>query len=244
MKKIKLYCFPYAGSSASMYLQWKKHLNSVEVCPVELGGRGRRFSEPLFKDLDLIVEDVYMQMREEIDQTPYALFGHSLGSLIVDRLAIKILEKGHTPPQILFFSGRKPPHLPADQIRHHLSDDELKKELIQMGGVQPDLFENEELYHLFAPIIRADLQAAETYDHTEPRIPFDIDLVILNGLNDHLVKIETVEDWRDYTTTTCHIHHFNGGHFFIRECEQEVLQVVQEALQAKMEKFQHDFRLT
>lgn len=43
MKKVKLFCIPYAGGSASIYLRWKKYFKEqVEIYPIELAGRGKR----------------------------------------------------------------------------------------------------------------------------------------------------------------------------------------------------------
>ena len=44
--KLRLFCLPYAGGSAVIYNNWFKSLPpEVEVCPVQLPGRGSRMLE-------------------------------------------------------------------------------------------------------------------------------------------------------------------------------------------------------
>ena len=50
--RIPLYCLPYAGSSASVYVRWKRRLPSwIEVLPVELPGLGVAYEPPLTPDV-------------------------------------------------------------------------------------------------------------------------------------------------------------------------------------------------
>jgi len=51
MSKIKLFCFPHAGGAASAFSSWKRRLDHrIELRPMELPGRGKRFSEKLILD--------------------------------------------------------------------------------------------------------------------------------------------------------------------------------------------------
>ena len=64
MEKIKLFCIPYAGGSAGIYSKWNGHISKfIEVCPVELPGRGKRFSEPLCNSIKQMVDDVFKGIR-------------------------------------------------------------------------------------------------------------------------------------------------------------------------------------
>ncbi|MCS4470409.1 thioesterase domain-containing protein [Clostridium botulinum] len=45
-----LFCLPYAGGSEAIYHKWKKYLNpSIELSPIELKGRGKRYNEIFMK---------------------------------------------------------------------------------------------------------------------------------------------------------------------------------------------------
>lgn len=107
MSKIKLFCFPYAGGSAQIFHSWSNYLSSqIEIIPVELSSRGRRFNEPLYKNFDELLNDVFNQIHNDIIQTPYAFFGHSLGALIAFELVHKIIADNLPSPKQVFFQEK------------------------------------------------------------------------------------------------------------------------------------------
>lgn len=80
---MKLFCIPYAGSSASIYSQWSSELGGIaEIIPVELAGRGRRIYDPLYRSFEEAVEDVTSIIVQQLNENPYAIFGHSLGQFL------------------------------------------------------------------------------------------------------------------------------------------------------------------
>ena len=80
--KLRLFCFPYAGSGALIYRNWSKSLPAhVEVCPVQLPGRGSRQHETPFIRMDHPVKATLREMRPYFHK-PFAFFGHSMGAII------------------------------------------------------------------------------------------------------------------------------------------------------------------
>ncbi|MEO0378321.1 MAG: thioesterase domain-containing protein, partial [Cyanobacteria bacterium P01_A01_bin.17] len=56
---VHLFCFPYAGGSSAIYRSWEMHLSpQIQLCPVELPGRGQRFNESPFQTLPSLVADL------------------------------------------------------------------------------------------------------------------------------------------------------------------------------------------
>lgn len=54
---LRLFCFPYVGSGASIFRTWSNALPAdVEVCPVQLPGRGTRLMERPFSQLSPLVQ--------------------------------------------------------------------------------------------------------------------------------------------------------------------------------------------
>jgi medium-chain acyl-[acyl-carrier-protein] hydrolase len=48
-KRLRLFCFPYAGGGASIYHGWRRWLPEwIDVCPIQLPGREDRIREPPF----------------------------------------------------------------------------------------------------------------------------------------------------------------------------------------------------
>ena len=66
-KKIKLFCLPYAGGAASMYDQWSAKLSKeIDVCPINLAGRGSRITDKLYENLAAAVEDIYQMIKDDM----------------------------------------------------------------------------------------------------------------------------------------------------------------------------------
>ena len=66
--RLRLFCFPYAGGGVSLFRAWSNSLPAdVEVCPIQLPGRGTRLMEPPFTRLSPLVQAVTEQ-KEHIDE--------------------------------------------------------------------------------------------------------------------------------------------------------------------------------
>lgn len=219
MYQKKLFCFPYAGGSATVYNKWKEYLDPcIELIPVELAGRGRRIHENLYTDLPQAIEDVFKIIRNQIGQEPYALFGHSLGGLISYELAIKIRNCKLPSPSHLFFSGKSAPGVKNkdEKIYHLMSDDLFKKEIIALGGTPPEFFEHPELLQLLLPMLKNDFKLAETETNNITTDPFDANITVFMGKQDEFTP-EQCDAWKKHTLQVCSIHYFEGGHFFLHK---------------------------
>jgi surfactin synthase thioesterase subunit len=106
---VRLFCFPYAGASASVYSRWKRLLPQwIEVVPVELPGRGRRLLEPLEITLSGLLERLVGQLQVAPRQ-PFAFFGHSMGAVVAFELAYYLQSWRAEVPMIVFASGTPAP---------------------------------------------------------------------------------------------------------------------------------------
>ncbi|EST55784.1 gramicidin dehydrogenase [Brevibacillus panacihumi W25] len=227
---MKMFCLPYAGASANVYSPWSKHLSpEIEVIPVELAGRGRRFLEPLYPTLDHAVEDLLPFMQEQLaDGEPYVLFGHSMGALLAYELTIRIEEVALPKPICSIFSGKNAPGTAMDKLRHQLSDDDLLSELMLLGGTPEELARDREMRQLFLPVIRNDFRLVEEYRHKIKRNKVTCPIAILTGLHDSLTTSAYIREWTHVSGHSCKFYSFPGGHFFIHEQTAEVLGVIQE----------------
>ena len=226
--RIKLFCFPYAGGSSTVYHQWKSLLgDNIELRPIELAGRGRRIGEDMYKNLEEVVDDVFQLIRGEIQQSPYMLYGHSMGALITYELAQKINDFRLPKPVHLFFSGKGAPHVKRlDKKKYHLLDEKaFREEVINLGGTPPELFEHPELMELLLPLLKNDFRIAETYSHAGSIRPFDQDITVLLGREDDLTT-EQCEEWAKHTSEKCQFHYFPGGHFFINNEAVNITQII------------------
>lgn len=232
MKKIILFCIPFAGGSAMSYFRWKGLLDrQIELAPLELPGRGKRYREPLCEDFNEVVADLFKSLRQSVDNQPYAIYGHSMGSLLAYELSHQIQSMALPPLRQLFLSGRDAPHNPIqpDDIFSRLPDDELIETIKQRGIASPEIFQSQELRDMFIPVLRADFKVVENYRFTESTRKLNCDLTVLNGEDDPIIKHD-MNEWAQYTNGQCRTNKFPGGHFFIHQHMEEVVELINKTL--------------
>ncbi|HDR4862742.1 thioesterase domain-containing protein [Bacillus cereus] len=233
MEKMRLLCLPYAGgSAASIYLPWKRKLKEeVEVIPLELAGRGKRIKEPLLQSVDEMVTDLIEKtslILSEGEERPYAIFGHSMGGLLAYQFCRKINELNLPQPSNLIVSGFQPPDIKLKGDIHILPIDEFAKKMAQTGNIPVSIFKDSNLYNLFIPILYCDYKAVFNYEY-QPADSIKTDLHIFTGKNDYPVY-HLRKEWSRHTDEKFEVHVFEGGHFFIREDELEVLNRIKSIL--------------
>lgn len=232
MKKFRLFCLPFAGGSAMAYARWKAFLDdSIELVPIELAGRGSRIKAPLCETFDELVEDAYGQMQGQLDDLPYAIFGHSMGSWLAYELAHRIQGEATQPPVHLFFSARRAPQVEKpDPAFHTMPFDQLKAEMIKLGGSNLELFESKELLRVFLPILLADFKAMSTYRYEQRENALETAITVLSGKEDHEITTDDLRAWKRHSQIGCRINKMEGGHFFISEDPQKVVNIINQTL--------------
>lgn len=237
MERIKLFCLPYAGGSAAIYQAWQKYLNHViELHPIELAGRGSRYGSPLYESIEEAVDDIYRLVRDDLDDSRYAIFGHSMGSMLAYELAYKIKNLKHQPPVQLFFSGRRPPGIERSTKNIHLlADQEFMAEVLKKGGTPAELLENRELLEIFIPILKADFKIVETYRDVKKDDKLSCNISVLWGKQEEEGTLSEIGEWRKYTDKNCTIHLFDGGHFFINQFMRDVVNIINSTILATRE---------
>lgn len=235
LARLRLFCFPYAGGGAPIFRQWSHHLPStVEVCPIQLPGRGDRLLDPPYTRLLTLVEDIARDIQPYLDK-PFAFFGHSMGALIGFELARQLRREAKVEPVHLFVSGRRAPQiLERNQPRCDLPESELLDELRNLNGTPKELLEHSELMLLMLPLLRADFEVSETYTYTADP-PLNCSITAFGGITDLEVTCDHLEAWRDQTAARFTLHMFKGDHFFIHQAEHLLLRAILDELHQRMD---------
>lgn len=228
--RLRLFCFPYAGTGASIFRTWSDGLPAdVEVCPIQFPGRGTRLMETPFTRLAPLVQTLAQALAPLLDK-PFAFFGHSLGALVGFEVARQLRRQSGVQPVRLFVSADRAPQIPPrDRPIHALPEREFLVELRRLNGIPEKVWEDAELMQIMLPVLRADFAAYETYVYpTEP--PLDCFIASFGGLEDMKVSRSDLEAWRDQTSASFSLRMFPGDHFFLNATQPLLLQVLAQQL--------------
>jgi medium-chain acyl-[acyl-carrier-protein] hydrolase len=214
--RLRLFCFHHAGGAAHVFRTWGEWLpKAVEVCPIQLPGRGTRMGEPLIRKIEPLVEAAVAGIERDLS-APFAFFGHSLGALLAFEIARELRRRALPDPAHLFVAARIGPSVPLKTSPiYHLVDREFVEALRQRYNAIPDEIAREpELLAIMLPILRADLTIHESYQHrAEP--PLSCPISAYGGTRDHAVLKRDLEAWAAETTRAFKLHVMEGDHFFI-----------------------------
>lgn len=226
--RLRLFCFPYAGGGAHIYQTWGDHLPaSVEICSINLPGRGARMWEPPYSEAAPLAESLLQAMTPYLDK-PFAFFGHSMGAIVGFELA-RHLRKCRVTPAHFFVSGCHAPQIPDPHPIHHLPDADFLAALVRLGGVPEAVMRDAELMDLILPTIRADFTLVETYPFT-PQPPLACPLTAFGGIDDDLVEREHLEAWRAQTRAEFEVVMLPGNHFFLHSAHDSLLRLLSRQL--------------
>lgn len=225
-----LFCFPYAGGGAAVYRDWAAHLPpDIQLCPIELPGRGRRFGTSPFRSLSTLVANLGLVLHPYLNQ-PFAIFGHSMGALIGFELT-RWLRRHQAPlPKYLFVSGRSAPQVPNPiPAIHRRSDQDFIAGLRAYNGTPESILNYPELMEILLPTLRADFELFETYQYHH-ETPLVCPIYSFAGQADPLTPPPTVQAWQTQTTAYFKEFWFPGAHFFLQDSKQQVINYCAQAL--------------
>ena len=226
---MRLFCFPYAGGGVHVFRAWADNLpKTVEVCPIQLPGRGARMMDAPYTRMAPLVYAAAEAMLPHLDK-PFAFFGHSMGALVSFEVARWLRRQTGPEPIRLFVSGCFAPDIPDPYPLHKLPDAELLEGLRRLNGLPQEALENAELMSLLLPTLRADCMVTETYTYTDES-PLNCPISAFGGLQDHLVGRTHLEAWRQQTTAFFSLRMFPGDHFFLHSAQRLLLLILSREL--------------
>jgi medium-chain acyl-[acyl-carrier-protein] hydrolase len=199
--------------------------SGVELCRIQLPGRESRLREPPFQDLGPLT-DALLEVLEPYADTPFAIFGHSMGAVVGFELARACKKELGREPRQLFVSAQRAPQLPPEPNVHALPEQEFIREVrFRYGGIPDAVLREPELLALMLPLLRADLAVCESSAFSvEPRL--ECPITAYGGVRDKWVAPDHLPGWGDHTSADFEIELFEGDHFFIDTHRKELLKSV------------------
>lgn len=228
----RLFCFPYAGGSASTYILWQKCLpDYVELVAIQPPGRANRLFEKPYRRMEDMVNALYLEVISYLDK-PYIFLGHSLGSYVSFELMRSLQKYRHRLPELYIASGSRAPHrlrtLPRKTVCE-LSEDEFVEKLKNFQGTPDVVLQNKDLLTLRLPMLKADFEVAETYN-ADINEKFDVSLLMFVGEGDTAISYDDSHAWQLHFKQQGEVCCFPGSHFFIEQNRSLVIRKINHVL--------------
>lgn len=212
----RLFCFPHAGGSASVFHRWGRALpGDMALVGVQPPGRAERMGERPLHRLEAWVEAIAAEMRGQ-DALPFAFLGHSLGALAAFEVARAQAAAGGAVPCLLVAAAAAAPDVARTTALHRLPDAALVEQLQALGGTPDEVWSVPELVALMLPLLRADLEVAETFQ-ARAAAPLPTVVLALGGEDDVRAPRAAVERWVAHGASGSTAAFHSGGHFFLHE---------------------------
>jgi medium-chain acyl-[acyl-carrier-protein] hydrolase len=203
---LRLFGFPFAGGGAAVFRRWHQLLpSSVEVCGIQLPGRGSRIKEQAITRVEPLVQHLASALVPYLDR-PFSFFGHSLGAMLAFELAHHLRDEHRLSVSHLFVGGRRAPHIPrTKRSTFDLPEDEFVAELRRLNGTPREVLDHAEIMELMIPVLRADF---------------------FGGADDADVPLAELEMWGQHTAGEFFAHILPGDHFFLQTSERRLLHLI------------------
>jgi surfactin synthase thioesterase subunit len=213
VNEMNLWMFSFGGGNETSFSRFEEYLpEHIKLRTFSLPGKGARIKEPQLRNLYLIVDEHFDQIRESLN-TPFAFYGHSMGTYVAHLLIQRLRDEGLPLPLHAFLTSKVAPSLNKDLKRSLLDDNTFISRLKTLKGMPDFILNNEDMLRIFLPIIRNDFYAIDTYRYRKA-LPYPVDLSVFCG-SEEAVDDSTLSAWQEETSGNFHFKRYEGAHFWI-----------------------------
>jgi mycobactin phenyloxazoline synthetase len=217
--------FPHAGAAAAAYRPLAKKLSAhnVDALVVQYPQRADRRNDPSLDTVAELARDLF-EAGDWRAVAPLSLFGHSMGAIVAFEFA-RIAERNGVPVQALWASSSQPPSTVDKAAPLPTADRDVLADMVDLGGTDPLLLEDDEFVELLVVAVKADYRAFSRYS-CQPDVGIRADIHAIGGNSDHRVSREMLAGWESHTFGRFTMSDFDGGHFYLNDHLDAVAQLV------------------
>lgn len=228
-KKIQLFLLPFAGGNSASFKRLTDLLDShIEVISVEYAGRLSRYKEDYITDYEKFLEDVASYIHGRRSDLPIAVLGYSLGSVLAFDLITK-RKIGRDLKHCFICARGDLRDESVSQRYHELSDNEFVKRMMELGGFDRRILENQRFLKIYMEPVRRDYMVWSQYKYREIGKKISCDTTVMYSPKDPLAV--NAYGWRDLTEGNVDFYELGDNHFFIHQYYREMAEIVNRHLE-------------
>lgn len=226
-KQIQLFLLPYAGGSSFSFMKMLRHLDSrIESVTIEYPGRGGRKNEAIINDYNSFLYDVVSQIKSRRKEDLYfSILGYSMGSALAFDICSENLIEENIYHAFFCAEGS----LLADNLARKyasLSDEDFKKSIYQLGGLDNRLLEDEESLNAYLHLIKCDHEVLGQYVYRGNMA--DCNSSIIYSSEDPTCI--DMDDWEKIISGNVNYYEVGNNHFFLNQEYKKLASIINAVL--------------
>ena len=228
-----LFFLSHAGGSAKSYCSFKRFLpKELNVIPMELSGHFTRSDEPLLNDISSCVSDLLDRHSNSMAYDRYAVFGHSMGTVLAAELVRQSKLRGLATPEHIFLSGHCAPDEAVQCFPDALNatDEDIINFFRENNIASFPPIQDEELIKKLNTLLCNDVRMADSFHITADDVKFDCDITVFSALDDIMLKNTDMNGWKRFTNGSCDVIQFSGGHFYFNQHKEQICSIISRKL--------------
>lgn len=217
--------FPHAGGAALAYRSLGTALATAgtDTYVMQYPQRGDRLAHPAPATVDALADDLFAA-GDWAGLGPLNLFGHCMGAVVAFEFA-RVAERRGAAINALFVSASEAPSTVAGAPDLPMARDEILAEMVDLGGTDARLLDDDDFVDLLLLAVRADYAAFNRYACADD-VRIAADIHTLGGDRDHRISEATLRRWVSHTGGVFTNSMFDGGHFYVHEHADDVAELI------------------
>lgn len=215
--------FPHAGGAAAAYRSLATALSGmgVDVLVVQYPQRADRLAHPAPASVGELAQQLF-DAGDWAKLGPLRLFGHCMGAVVAFEFA-RVAERNGVVVSQLWASAGEAPSAVGGPLPS--TDDGIVADMVDLGGTDARLLDDEEFVELMVMAVRSDYQALSGYS-CDPGVRINSEIHAIGGEHDHRISADMLQRWEIHTDSVFTLSLLDGGHFYIDDNLDTVAELV------------------